>query len=124
MSTSKIQKTKQLLKDYDISEKDLQLIKAAGKLILPELKQCVDDFYKWLKTTDDYDRFFSDAKRLARVRGVQTKFWEEFFGGNINDDFVNKRIELGKTHAMIGLPIETYFTAESKFFSIFCNVYK
>jgi rsbT co-antagonist protein RsbR len=100
---------------FEIDDKVLEDVQAVGKIVLAKGEQFLDEFYEWLETQPEFDQFFSDPEVLDRTKKSQFKFWQEFFNGTPNEEYQEQREGLGKTHARIGLPLATYFTAVSKF---------
>jgi rsbT co-antagonist protein RsbR len=100
---------------FEIDDQVLEDVRAVGKIVLANGEQFLDEFYGWLETQPEFDLFFSDAEVLERTKKGQFSFWEEFFRGVPNEEYMEQREGLGKTHARIGLPLVTYFTGVSKF---------
>ncbi|MFT5165809.1 MAG: rsbT co-antagonist protein RsbR [Saprospiraceae bacterium] len=107
----------QLMFRYEIEEKDLTAIKETLKpLITPLLSEMIEDFYKWMKKLPEYGEFFgSNAELLARVKHSQKKYWEELLDADIDDVFVEKRLQLADVHSRIDLPLDSYFAALAYF---------
>jgi len=100
---------------FDIDGKTLKDVKAAGKIVLANGEQFLDEFYDWLNTQPEFDQFFSDPAVLERTKKNQLSYWEDFFRGAPDEAFLQQRRDLGKTHARIGLPLTTYFTGVARF---------
>lgn len=101
----------ELLKLYKISDDDLRVIKAFGKHIIPKLENYVTSFYDWLRMQPEFEQYFADPDKLARVQKQQVVYWQEFFDARIDDEYVHKRRTIGQVHARIGLPLPVYFAA-------------
>jgi rsbT co-antagonist protein RsbR len=100
---------------FEIDDNVLNDVRAVGEIVLAKEEEFLDDFYNWLETQPEFDQYFSDPEVLARTKKNQYKFWEDFFRGSPDDDYLRRREGLGKTHARIGLPLTTYFTGVGKF---------
>lgn len=100
---------------FEIDDEVLEDVRAVGKIVLANGDEFLDEFYHWLKTQPEFDQFFSDPEVLDRTKKNQYGFWEDFFRGHPDEDYLERREGLGKTHARIGLPLTTYFTGVSKF---------
>lgn len=100
---------------FEIDDGVLEDVKAVGEIVLAKEEEFLDDFYNWLETQPEFDQFFSDPEVLDRTKKGQYKFWEDFFRGTPDEDYLQRREGLGKTHARIGLPLTTYFTGVGKF---------
>ena len=101
----------ELLELYKISDEDLKVIKAFGKHIIPKLENYVTSFYAWLRMQPEFEQYFADPDKLARVQKQQVVYWQEFFDARIDDEYVHKRRTIGEVHARIGLPLPVYFAA-------------
>ena len=96
---------------YQISETDLTHIREFGELILPRTDRYISEFYAWMRTQPEFDQFFSDPKKLARVQAQQADYWHDFFHANVNDNYVERRRDVGQAHARIGLSLHAYLAA-------------
>lgn len=68
-----------LIQAHDITEEDILLIKNAGEELVDELPKLLDSFYAWLKTTPEFEIFFSDPGLLKEVVKLQQKYWMDFY---------------------------------------------
>ena len=100
---------------FDINDEVLEDVRAVGKIVLANGERFLDEFYKWLETQPEFDQFFADPAVLERTKKNQFIHWEDFFRGAPDEEFLERRKDLGKTHARIGLPLTTYFTGVGKF---------
>ncbi len=109
----------ELLELYKISNRDLKVIKALGKPIIPKLENYVTSFYDWLRTQPEFEQYFSDPDKLAHVHKQQVVYWQEFFDARIDDEYMQRRRTIGEVHARIGLPLAVYFAGMNEFWRIF-----
>jgi rsbT co-antagonist protein RsbR len=100
---------------FEIDDAILEDVQKVGEIVLANGEEFLDEFYNWLETQPEFDQFFSDPSVLERTKKSQYLFWEEFFRGNPDEEYLEHRRQLGKTHARIGLPLTTYFTGVGKF---------
>ncbi|MBN4071873.1 STAS domain-containing protein [bacterium AH-315-F18] len=107
--------------EFGIQDIDLSRIRTFGEFILPKLDQYIEYFYEWQKDLPVYTEFFSDPVLLKRVQGQQKKFWESFFEGKFDDDFVRSRADLGRLHGKIGLPLNSYMSGAYQSLRIFID---
>jgi rsbT co-antagonist protein RsbR len=84
----------------------------------------LEEWYSWLRNYPEYREFFPNEKTLERVKRQQFKFWDAFFTGVVDEQYLAIRRQLGETHARIGLPLEMYFAGVDKFLSIFIEMLK
>ncbi|MEE8587091.1 MAG: protoglobin domain-containing protein [Acidobacteriota bacterium] len=109
----------QMLSIYDLSSDDLDQIRTLGEVVSPRIDECIETFYGWLQTQPEYEIFFSSPEQLERVKGMQARYWSDFFRADIDDAYLEKRRSLGETHARIGLPLSVYFSAMNYFLKVF-----
>jgi rsbT co-antagonist protein RsbR len=108
-----------LLELYHISQDDLSLIRDLAGVVIGEIADHVANFYDWLRTQPEYDEYFSDDQVQKRVEGLVTNYWQQFFRGEIDEEYMRSRQRVGATHARIGLPLSTYFAAMNVFLGIY-----
>ncbi|PCI80781.1 MAG: anti-anti-sigma factor [SAR86 cluster bacterium] len=107
-----------LLSRYEITEKDISNIKKYGKIIVKRLDEYVVHFYEWMKNQPEYTEFFSNDKMLISVQNRQIEYWQEFFAGEINNDYFEQRRLVGETHARINLSLDSYLAGANKSMTI------
>lgn len=103
-----------LLKKFELTETDLELVRSAGTILAPQLEDFIDDWYRWLEMQPEYKQFFSDDKNIDRVKKMQVINWRKFFQADINEDYIGHCHHIGLVHARIDLPTEIYLAGMSK----------
>jgi rsbT co-antagonist protein RsbR len=96
---------------YGITEEDLLQIQAFGAIAIPKIGEYIDGFYEWLIQLPEYHEFFSDPETLEHVKSQQRIYWTDFFQASVDDDYFEKRVKVGQTHAHISMPLSTYLAA-------------
>jgi rsbT co-antagonist protein RsbR len=104
---------------YQLTDEALALIKQFEPLAREQMSTIVDRWYAWLHEQPEFGQFFSDEETVDRVKGLQFKYWESFFSGVVDDDYIGHRNVVGSTHARIGLSLNTYFGGMSRFMTLF-----
>jgi len=107
---------------FDIVEEDLKRIQGLQSIVAEKMDEMLDEWYSWLKNHLEYEEFFSDPKTLTRVRKEQHKFWDAFFHGKIDEDYLHLRRMLGETHARIGLPHDFFFAGIDRWLTLFVSM--
>ena len=105
---------KATLKEFEITEGDLELIKAAGSAIFDDLPDFINDFYDWLRCQPNFEHYFHSEKLVEHVKGKQLEQWQSFYGGHVDDTYFKSRRHIGAVHAQIDLSNNLYFAAMSK----------
>jgi rsbT co-antagonist protein RsbR len=99
----------QLLQKFTVTSHDLELVRAAGAVILPQLPEFIDQWYEWLTARPDMAMFFEDASSIERVKRLQLGHWRAFFDAVIDESYIAQRRHVGAVHANIDLPNDSYF---------------
>jgi len=107
---------------FGITDETLKIIRDLKSLMMGNMDWILDKWYEWLKQKQEYDEFFSNETILKRVHASQHKFWDIFFSGNIDEEYLAARRGLGETHARIGLPLDVYFAGVDRFLSLFIDI--
>ena len=109
----------ELLAKFDITQADLERVRAAGAVLKPRLDAFIDEFYAWMSSAHEYKTFFgSHPGRLERVKPMQRANWVAFLDAHIDQAWIDARRHVGQVHAHIDLPNDIYFAAMSKSASI------
>lgn len=96
---------------FNIFEEDLEIIRSFRPKALKNIDNFIDDFYKWLPSLPEFKHFFSDANMIPHVKSQQKEYWKIFFTGQIDQSFFNNRLTVGKAHARINLPVNSFCSA-------------
>ena len=105
----------ELLNIYDLSQLELKLIKDFKGSVTKHLPQLITSFYEWLIKHPEYEEFFHDEQTLKHAQSQQIKYWEQFFVGVVDEEYINYRTSIGEIHARIGLPLDIYLAGVEKF---------
>ena len=108
-----------LLEVYEITDDDLQKVRNFKPVVMARMDEMLQEWYAWLRTTPEFDQFFSDEETLGRVMRLQHAYWEQFMDGVVDHEYVEGRHLVGEAHARIGLPLNTYFAGMSRFLTLF-----
>lgn len=112
----------QLLQKFTVTADDLELVRAAGVVILPELPNFIEEWYDWLATQPDMAIFFEDASSIERVKRLQVAHWRAFFTAVVDESYVERRRHVGAVHAHIDLPNESYFAGMAVALDLFLAI--
>ncbi|MDH4274594.1 MAG: protoglobin domain-containing protein, partial [Gammaproteobacteria bacterium] len=100
-----------LLDLYGLDSQQLVRIRDYGEHHRKDIPRIVDEFYRWLATSQHFHAFFHNDETLFRVKSMQRGYWEEFLDAQIDDAYVQRRRDVGTAHARIGLPVQAYFSS-------------
>lgn len=96
---------------FNITEDDLDRLRAFRPMAYKHIDDFIEDFYRWLPTLPEFRHFFSDSSLVPRVKSQQKDYWKLFFTGQIDQSFFNNRLTVGKAHARIDLPVNSFCSA-------------
>jgi rsbT co-antagonist protein RsbR len=97
------------LSKFGISQEDIRVLAEVGRLLEDDIEGFVDDFYIWMKSTEEYQTYFAESpSSLARVRKLQASHWRSLFKANLDQDYFAWRRHIGSVHARIDLPNDIY----------------
>ena len=101
-----------LLDRFDISAKDLALLQKCGQTFRAgTIERVLDRFYDWLSMQPEFKKFFDGLDATERVKKLQKQYWNGFFSGIVDQQYVDYRSHIGQIHASIDLPGLVYFAA-------------
>ncbi|MGB1880926.1 MAG: protoglobin domain-containing protein [Gammaproteobacteria bacterium] len=104
------ERIERLLKMFEISQQDLQLVKGASGWLLPQIDDIVGEFYEWLGRQEAFEVFFAgDESRMRRVRDLQKGYWHKLLRAELDEQWLQSRQQVGAVHADINLPNDVYF---------------
>jgi rsbT co-antagonist protein RsbR len=106
---------------FEITDDDLKNIRKFGKIVYPKMDQWNTEFYDWLKTEPEFERFFTSEQVILRAQKMQRQYWKLFFEAEVNQKYLENRYNVGVTHAHLGLPIEIYMAGANKSQGIFLS---
>ena len=115
---------KELKELFEINDEFLQTLKKLRPTAMENMDKMLDNWYQWIKGLPEYEEFFPDTNILERVKKQQHKFWDAFFSGVLDEEYLKIRRRLGATHARIGLPLDTFFIGADYFLTLFVDMIK
>lgn len=93
---------------FEIDTSDKAALQSFQPIIHAQVQEIVDEWYQWLTNQSEFEEFFENPVTLKRVKQLQVVFWEQFFVHELNEEYFESRINIGKVHARIGLSQELY----------------
>lgn len=103
-----------ILAKFQITDADIDRIRAVAPLLKQELTDHVDSFYTWMEQHEEFMVYFgSNPNRLERVKVLQMNHWSSLLDARIDADYFASRKHVGAVHAHIDLPNDIYFAGMS-----------
>jgi rsbT co-antagonist protein RsbR len=109
---------------FNITDEFLETLKRLKPTAMEKMDEILDNWYEWMKGLPEYEEFFPNTNILERVHKQQYKFWDAFFNGVLDEEYLKIRRRLGETHARIGLPLDTFFIGTDYFLTLFIEMIK
>ncbi|MBY6004477.1 globin-coupled sensor protein [Salipiger bermudensis] len=105
--------TQEKLDQFGLTDGDLELLKAAGRLLRPELGKVLQGFYARALADPASAAFFTSDDRVAHARAAQEAHWSRLLEARFDAEYFASLDRIGRTHARIELPLDLYMSAYS-----------
>ncbi|MFW2588768.1 methyl-accepting chemotaxis protein [Sagittula sp. SSi028] len=113
------------LSAYQLDGSNLDHLRAAGQLLIPELDRVLENFYIRARANPEAAAFFDSPDHMDRARNAQKLHWERILRGEFDAEYFASIERIGRVHARIDLPITLYMSAytlaTSDLITIFLN---
>ncbi|WP_203362886.1 globin-coupled sensor protein [Bacillus sp. REN10] len=110
------------LKMIELTERDLKAIKSLHPQIETHLESIIDSFYSKLMQQSNLMNIIQENSSVDRLKKTLRRHIQELFNGEIDEVFLQKRINIANMHVKIGLKTKWYLSAfqdlQNSFFSI------
>lgn len=113
-----IEKRKFLL---ELSEDDADLLRSYKPLITKYLDVIVKTFYDNQLKVPEIALLIGDAETFRRLENAMHRYILDLFDGHYDDEYVNRRLRIGKVHQRIGVSSKLYLAAIYQFQKIINN---
>nr|WP_066174855.1 globin-coupled sensor protein [Bacillus marinisedimentorum] len=104
------------------SQEDLKTVKSLYPLVERHIDELVEHFYETVLQVEDLKRIISSHSSVERLRKTLRSHLLELFSGRIDEAFLEKRMQVARTHYYIGLKPAWYMGAfqnlQNRLFSI------
>ncbi len=105
----------------EFGHEDIALLREMRPLMQQEIPAIVEAFYAHLLEYAEARTFFRDSETLERVKTAQRQYLQDLFEGSYEDDYFEKRLQIGIVHERIGLVPKWYIGSNSKFYGLICE---
>lgn len=95
----------------NFDDKDAKLLKAHGAAIKGRLDAIIDKFYQQQMTIAEVKAVMNVDDRLVRLKATMKQYIEELFSGDYGSAYVERRLEIGKSHEKLGVGARYYLAA-------------
>lgn len=113
--------------DRDIAERkemvgfytsDEKALKECKDYIQENLDPIVDEFYRYQRSIQEIQLLIGDAETFRRLHSSMKRYVLELFEGYYDNDYVNRRLRIGKVHKSIGVSPKLYISSLARLESI------
>lgn len=101
-------KRKQQLDYIGITEQDIALLHQHEDSFGRIVNELVDELYNRIMAEDELRTIIEAHSTVERLKGTQTWYFQSLASGVIDEEYVSKRIFVGKVHSKIGLTTQWY----------------
>jgi signal transduction histidine kinase len=99
----------------EISDRDLEQVRALAGFFGSFLDEFVDDFYRHLFSTPVTASFLTDPVLVSRLKESQKRYFESLLQARLNADYVADRRRIGRAHAEVGIEPEWFLGAYNQY---------
>jgi rsbT co-antagonist protein RsbR len=115
---------KQLLNKFNISDVDLDVVRKAGKQILPILPNLVAEYCQWVQNNPDLMAIFLNQQGVKQNCELKMAHWTSVWNANIDEEYIAFRKNMGKLHADLGIALEQYFSIVTTYLNLYEHSFK
>lgn len=108
----------------DLTKDDLRYMKYLYPFIEENILPIVDDFYKALEIEPSLQRIIDSHSSTDRLKVTLRRHLLEMFEGNLDKNYIAKRIQIAKVHVHIGLQTKWYIAAFQEISTSFFDIAK
>lgn len=102
----------QQLQYIRLKETDLQLLKENYDLFVHVVDEVVDHFYDHIEQYPALQHIIQQAgSNIDRLKKTQREYWISLAAGTVDEEFIEKRLKIGRIHSQIGLHSDYYLGA-------------
>ena len=99
----------------DIDQVDAERIRAVAPVLEQTMRATVDKMYAHLLKFEHSRHKLGDESNIARLKGMQTKYFGQLLSGNYDHGYVTGRVVVGLTHVRVDLKPQWYLGTYSYF---------
>jgi methyl-accepting chemotaxis protein len=99
------------LEQFSLTGDAAEHLRAAGRLIIPELDSVLGRFYERALGNTVSASFFKSQAVIDHARNAQKTHWIRLLSADFSADYESSVDRIGRTHARIDLPLNQYMSA-------------
>jgi len=110
------------LKMIDLSEDDIRIVQTIQPLIIEHIDEIIDTFYATIIEVTTLKEIITEHSTIARLKSTLKQHIIELFSGQINSEYIQKRLRIAEVHQHIGLEPKWYIGSFQNLQNIFINI--
>ena len=118
------QSRKQQLDFINITEEDLAFVRQRQHLFELAANEVVDKLYERIIAQPELAELIAKYSTLDRLKQTQRWYFTSLANGVIDEDYIQKRLSVGKVHSRIGLTTQWYLGTYMLYLDIATAVFK
>ncbi|EMA6343368.1 globin-coupled sensor protein [Bacillus cytotoxicus] len=107
-----------------ITKEDLQVVKVLQPFIYEQLEWITDKFYSNITKQPHLIEIIERYSSVTKLKQTLMQHIKELFSGNIDEEFIERRIRIAKKHVKIGLHRKWYTAAYQELFRSVMKILK
>ncbi|AIQ49571.1 hypothetical protein R70723_29625 [Paenibacillus sp. FSL R7-0273] len=106
----------------DLTEEDLNLLRLMKPTVEREIDYITDQFYNTVLGVDKLERIILEHSSIERLKRTLKLHIIEIFDGNVDEQYIAKRLTIAKIHKRVGLEPKWYLSAFQNLQNVFITV--
>lgn len=101
------------LAHFQLDGENAALLREVGKHLTQDLDRVLENFYARATADPQTAAFFKGPDRIEYARNAQKKHWTRLLAADFGEEYLASVDRIGRTHARIDLPLDTYMSSYS-----------
>ncbi|AIQ55032.1 globin-coupled sensor protein [Paenibacillus sp. FSL R7-0331] len=106
----------------DLTEEDLSLLRLMKPTVEREIDYITDQFYNTVLGVDKLETIILEHSSIERLKKTLKLHIIEIFDGNVDEQYIAKRLMIAKIHKRVGLEPKWYLSAFQNLQNVFITV--
>lgn len=106
----------------DLTEEDLSLLRLMKPTVERQIDYITDQFYSTVLAVNKLEAIILEHSTIERLKRTLKQHIIEIFDGNIDEQYVAKRLTIAKIHKRVGLEPKWYLSAFQNLQNVFITV--
>ncbi|WP_249900939.1 globin-coupled sensor protein [Paenibacillus sp. PK3_47] len=103
----------------DLTEEDLSLLRLLKPVVVRDIDAITDQFYSTVLGVNKLEAIILEHSSIERLKKTLKQHIIEIFDGNVDEQYIAKRLNIAKIHKRIGLEPKWYLSAFQNLQNVF-----